>query len=363
MGRRLKHHGLALDSLALLIHEHVRTVRPVVLNRVAILPHALDLAAKAVSLQLRDVVRRHARVIEAQPLPGLAVTGNRVVVPCKCSAAMHNHTSELVSVFPREVCPASVPLLVHIFCLEALDRVWFEIELHGKSKVVAKFEALHSLVVEIEASQVQQERPRRASDADALECRHLRTALVAIVRIVTLKQLPTNVSGEALMEGVEPLHFERDRLEGLLALAAVRASPAKHLLRERATEHARDRRHEALALPVLATRLLINLVHEARKEFDCVLMLTQVHGGAIVVPEGVPEPLRLVKVCGSPLQRSEHRLQLVQDALGALVMAGGLGNSLHARPHLRLHEELLDDRIHVACCASVLEAYTSAVRS
>ena len=105
---------------------------------------------------------------------------------------------------------------------------------------------------------------------------------------------------------------------------------------------------------------LVNLVLQAEKELQGVLVLPHIDRLPVVVLERLPEVLRAVVVLLVRQQRPEDGLQLAQDAVVGVPLAR-VGRLQHPPPDVRLHEQLLEDAVHVAGGPPVAKAHVAAV--
>ena len=186
-------------------------------------------------------------------------------------------------------------------------------------------------------------------------------ALFTKVRIVALEHLALDVHLERLDNVGTARNVEADRVEGLLALRAVLARLAHELRAQRAAP-------DALQQPLLRRALerLLDLVDEAVEELVDVLLQAHVDRVLVVVFDGVAQRARMVALLLTLLQVAEHHLQLVQQVVGARLVVGEerlLAHAEDAVAEALHHEQLLQQRDHVADAAEVADADVAGARA
>mmetsp|Transcript_12308 Transcript_12308/g.29801 ORF Transcript_12308/g.29801 Transcript_12308/m.29801 type:complete len:520 (-) Transcript_12308:808-2367(-) len=272
--------------------------------------------------------------------------------------------------------------------LRALQTLYSErrhVELQGKLKAALVFEALHGFVVKFEALQLDAQSVGQALDALALHCVHFAPALLAHVLVLSLHELPRHVGRQRLGQVLLVADIHRDGKEGLFACGPVlRALSAQHLVHQLPSHHSlhgaphwRRHRRRLCVHRVLCGRpgsggvgvgvgccrdsaLELRVYHilQPGEKLEAVLMLAQVDGLPVVVLECPPEPPGSVVVHVAACERREHRLELIKHAISALLLRlRSTRHRQHRASQPGLHVQLLEDRVHVARSARVLQAH------
>mmetsp|Transcript_7892 Transcript_7892/g.24360 ORF Transcript_7892/g.24360 Transcript_7892/m.24360 type:complete len:407 (+) Transcript_7892:1440-2660(+) len=295
---------------------------------------------------------RHTRL-----LPRLAAGGSAlsavVIAAGTLSASAHSGTA--AALLLHFVLLTVGRLLLALESGQALSRVRLHADGGRELAVGVELLVAHRVKVEVEALQMKEERGRQLGQAGALERVAFLVALLAVVGVVALQPVALHVRLERLLQRVLALHLDGDGVERFHALAAVRATLADQLTDQLALP---DVLHQVLLRGALERAL--HLVAQVVEELVHVHLHCGVGGSTLRVLVGLAEGRRIVVLLLALLQVAEHQLHLVHEIVGQLLAALlAVLQREDAAPEAGHHEQLLQQRDHVADTAQVADAHVA----